>query len=87
MRRPTANRTSWATGAERHPTSGRARRGHPYTGGRGAGDTPVTRWGMLLLAAYIALAMSRLDERTAVRTAVTITAAVFVVVGLRRGVL
>ena len=47
----------------------------------------MTRWGMLLLAAYIALAMSRLEERTAVRTAVAITAAVFLVVGLRRGVL
>jgi hypothetical protein len=42
---------------------------------------------MLLLAAYVALAMSRLDERTAVRTAVALTAAVFLVVGIRRGVL
>jgi hypothetical protein len=44
----------------------------------------VTRWGELLLAAYVALAVSKLDERTAVRTAVILTVAVLLVVGVRR---
>jgi len=44
----------------------------------------MTRWGMLLLAAYVALALSRLDERTAVRTAVVFTAAVLVAVSVRK---
>jgi hypothetical protein len=39
---------------------------------------------MLLLVAYVALAMSRLDERTAVRRAVLLTVAVLLVVGIRR---
>jgi hypothetical protein len=47
----------------------------------------VPRWGMFLLAAYIALALSRLDERTAVRTAVVLTAVVLVAVGVRKGAL
>ena len=47
----------------------------------------MTRWGILLLAAFIALAMSRLDERTAVRTAVGLTVAVLLAVGVRKGAL
>jgi len=42
---------------------------------------------LFLLAAYIALALSRLDERTAVRTAVILTAAVMVAVGIKNGAL
>ena len=47
----------------------------------------MTRWGMFLLVAYLALALSKVDERTAVRRAVVLTAAVLVVVGVRRGAL
>jgi hypothetical protein len=47
----------------------------------------VTRWGLFLLAAYMVLALSRLDERTAVRTAVILTAAVMVGVGIKNGAL
>ena len=47
----------------------------------------MTRWGLFLLAAYFALGLSGLDERKAVRTAVILTAAVLVAVGLRRGAL
>ena len=47
----------------------------------------MTRWGMLLLAVYVALALSKLDERTAVRTAVAVTAVVLLAVGVRRGAL
>jgi len=38
---------------------------------------------MFLLASYVALAVSRLGERTAVRTAVVLTAAVMVAVGVK----
>ena len=47
----------------------------------------MTHWGMFLLAAYIALALSGLGERTAVRTAVVLTAAVMVAVGIQTGAL
>lgn len=47
----------------------------------------MTHWGMFLLASYVALAVSRLGERTAVRTAVVLTAAVMVAVGVKTGAL
>jgi hypothetical protein len=42
---------------------------------------------MFLLAAYIALALSRADERTAVRRGVVLTAVVLVAVGVKTGAL
>jgi hypothetical protein len=42
---------------------------------------------MFLLAAYIALALTRVDERTAVRRAIVLTAVVMVAVGVKTGAL
>lgn len=47
----------------------------------------MTRWGLLLLAAYIALGLSGLESRKAVRYAVFLTAIVLVGVGAKNGVL
>lgn len=47
----------------------------------------MTRWAMLLLAAYLGLALSGLDERKATRIAVVLTAVVVLGVGVKHGAL
>jgi hypothetical protein len=47
----------------------------------------LTRWGILLLAAYIALGLSGVEMQKAVRYAIAMTAIVVVGVGLRHGAL
>lgn len=47
----------------------------------------MTRWGLLLLATYIALGLSGLETRAAVRYAVWITAIVLVGVSVTNGAL
>jgi hypothetical protein len=47
----------------------------------------VTRWGLILLLTYLALGLTRVDARRAVRYAVWLTAVVLVYVGFRNGAL
>jgi hypothetical protein len=45
----------------------------------------VTRWGLLLLFAYITLGLCPLEARRAARYAVALTAVVIAVVGVKAG--
>jgi hypothetical protein len=45
----------------------------------------VTRWGLVLLLAYLALGLSPIETRKAARYAVWLTAVVLVVVTARNG--
>ena len=47
----------------------------------------MTRWGALLLLAYLVLGLSNVESRKAVQYAVVVTAAVLLFEGLRTGAL
>jgi hypothetical protein len=45
----------------------------------------VTRWGLLLLVAYLVIGLSPLDARKAVRYALVTTTIIMLLVGVRSG--
>jgi hypothetical protein len=82
-----SSRRSWSSARDAGPDAREGARGRAAGRRSARGDEPLTRWAVLLLAAYLALALMDVDERRAVRIAVVATAAVMVGVGVKHGAL